>query len=235
MGCIVAIGRNPGSNDWICATSCKDERADDTGIRIEIRLLFPFPAAAKSEPQHPNGYGESKDGDDSIGVEINENCISTRGVKMDRHKDHDNSEAPVEEEGSKGCLLRVLFGVHPWLLKQPVEVVLDESMLIAFDSSQEASKGQILRLGEEFSFWKNSFFGNFLLHYIQKSTGIQRRSILLERHSPRAAVKVMTTILPKLEMAMNADRIRSGRSSFFDKVPNVDLKNKRATLLDGLS
>jgi len=114
--CIIAIGWNPGSNDWVRATNCKNKCADDAGICIKMRLLFPSPAAAQSEPQHPNCYGESKDCNDGVGVEVNENCVGTCGIKMDRHKDHDNSEDPVKEKGSKGRFLRVLLGVHPRLL-----------------------------------------------------------------------------------------------------------------------
>jgi hypothetical protein len=42
-------------------------------------------------------------------------------------------------------------------------------------------------------------------------------------------------MLPKLEMAMNAERMRCGWSSSLDRVPKVSWKNKRATLFLGLS
>lgn len=69
-----------------------------------------------------------------------------------------------------------------------------------------------------------------LLHTVSRNSS-PRRVVAL----PLAAVNVMTTMFPKLEMAMKAESIRSGWVSSFDKEPKVNLKNKSATLFSGLS
>jgi len=83
---------------------------------------------------------------------------------VDCRKDHDDGEGPVQEERPERCFLRVLFGIHPCLLQQPVKFPVDECMLVVSDPCQQTSEREILGLCEEFCKGKDSLFGNFLLH-----------------------------------------------------------------------
>ena len=61
-------------------------------------------------------------------------------------------------------------------------------------------------MAEKFGKRQNTLFGNFLFYCILSANSLLKWVDGL----PLAAVNVMTTIFPKLEIAMNAERIRSG-------------------------
>ena len=113
----IAVRRQPGRDDWVSAADCENDGTEDTEERVEGGLLSPPFSAAEPEIQHPNRDGESEDGDDGVGVEIDENAVGVDGREMDRHEDHEDGKDPMKEERPKGRFLGVLSRVEPWLLQ----------------------------------------------------------------------------------------------------------------------
>jgi hypothetical protein len=98
-----------------------------------------------------------------------------------------------------------------------MKLSIEKGVLVRLNRGQEATKRKILGLAKELCERKNSLFSNFLLHCVLSAKAWDNTKGVL----PLAAVKVMTTILPKLEIAMKAERIRSGWLSSFERDPKV--------------